>query len=469
MHKPGGTPSGSPWVMRSFQIFLLMLVVSISFFAFNSMDASEDGTASRSVSVEGVAQNKDQLRVISGPGAKVKLPFGLHDGKDSSTLRTPRLIASREKITVSKKSKGQVSSETTSSQFTRQQKSKYAYVTLVSGIDTSGRYRGFLYNALIMKKALADAGSKADFIAMVGFKDEARDPFADDLKLLTDSGIIVYELPRWVHEDHTLSFAEMALLKVTPFSFTHYDKVQFFDGDVMPTKNMDCLFKLKYNSFTAGAVSALNSGWYLGIPDMEAYEYMKKKAIWRLSRDWDKNVGWGERMPDGLVTRGGSPASKLWDFNGSDMDQGLMLHYHVINHGQALLIDTNTGLTRVYEAPGGLSAKPGRVVKTEVALECCKGVAPNPTSMFAHFTGRGKPWMLNDDSEKATKERTQRLKNRDVRRWFSILDSLHLAGVNSKTIGGLHLGSPLGFWNHNFPKGGFNLQDKHAHLAEGNT
>ena len=34
------------------------------------------------------------------------------------------------------------------------QKSKNAYVTLISGIDKNLKYRGFLYNALIMKKAL---------------------------------------------------------------------------------------------------------------------------------------------------------------------------------------------------------------------------------------------------------------------------------------------------------------------------
>jgi hypothetical protein len=29
-------------------------------------------------------------------------------------------------------------------------------------------------------------------------------------------------LPRWTHEKHDLTFAEMALLKVTPWSFTQY-------------------------------------------------------------------------------------------------------------------------------------------------------------------------------------------------------------------------------------------------------
>jgi len=344
------------------------------------------------------------------------------------------------------------------------QKSKYAYVTLIAGIDESFRYRGFLYNAMIMKRALSVAGSQADFIAMIAYSVDDTTPFEEDMQLLRAADIIIHVLPRWVHRDHALSFAEMALLKITPWSFTHYDKVQFFDGDVMPTKNMDCLFKLKYNSFTAGAVSPLNSGWYLAIPNIAAYEYMRAKAIWRLSKDWDKENGWAEPMPQGLTVRGGQPASKLWDFNGSDMDQGLLLHYHVINHGQALLIDTYTGITSVFESPKGLLGGPARTVKNEVALTCCKDINTSPTSMFAHFTGRGKPWMLNEDNEKNKKEMEKRMKNKDIVTWFHLLDSLEIDGVNSKTIPGLHLGSPLGFWNHNFPKGGMKLQDKHVKL-----
>lgn len=50
----------------------------------------------------------------------------------------------------------------------RKQNSKFAYVTLLSGIDSSFKYRGFLYNLLIMKRALLQAGSVADFIALIG-------------------------------------------------------------------------------------------------------------------------------------------------------------------------------------------------------------------------------------------------------------------------------------------------------------
>ena len=98
-----------------------------------------------------------------------------------------------------------------------QQSSEYAYVTLISGIDTSFRYRGFLYNALIMKRALKLEGSTADFIALIGYAQNDTTPFMPDIDLLTSHGIIVHELPRLLNPTLPLSFAEMALLKITPW------------------------------------------------------------------------------------------------------------------------------------------------------------------------------------------------------------------------------------------------------------
>ena len=327
------------------------------------------------------------------------------------------------------------------------QASKYAYVTLISGFDSTFRYRGFLYNALIMKKALADAGSLADFIALIGFSDDDTAPYESDMNLLRSRGIITYMLPRLVHDSHKLSFAEMALLKITPWSFQNYKKVQFFDGDVMPTRNMDCFFLLAHNTFTVGAVSPLNSGWYLAVPDKEAYEYMLEKAKWRMGRDWDKVNGWSEPVPVGMTVRGGAPLKPLeWGFNGADMDQGLLLSYYVLNHGNAMLVDTQTKeVTRF--AKTGLLKAPGEKLSIKKALDCCGGGVP--TAFFAHFTGRQKPWMIeNVGSLDPTPG------NAGLIIWCNLLDSLKLP-INSKTIGALALGSPLGFWNHNFPKGGF--------------
>ena len=154
------------------------------------------------------------------------------------------------------------------------QNAKNAYVSLIHGIDSSFRYRGFLYNALITCKALKELGSLADFIALVGYssykEEENKHIFQEDINLLENAGIRIYYLPRIVRNPAKtkVSFAEMALLKVLPFSFITYDRIQFLDGDVMPTKNMDCFFKLNINSYNTGNASPVNSGWFLIIPNI---------------------------------------------------------------------------------------------------------------------------------------------------------------------------------------------------------
>jgi hypothetical protein len=308
------------------------------------------------------------------------------------------------------------------------------------------QYRGFLYNALIMLRSLRQKGSTADFVAMLGFSDTsaaALAKFKPDVDLLKQHGIIVHVLPRLIHDSHALNFAEMALLKITPYSMIQYKKVQFFDGDIMPIKNMDCFFALSANTFTLGAVSPLNSGWFLGVPSAQAFNYMRDKAIWRLGRDWDKTTGWKEPMPKGMVYRGGRPV-KEWEFNGADMDQGLFTHYFVINFGNAVLIDTTTQKAQYYER-GFKDARPTEITIDKATETCHEG--SNPVQYYAHFTGKSKPWVV-DLKLKAPR------KGSPLSQWLAHLDALDLP-ITSQTISQLNLGSPLGYFNARFPKGGY--------------
>ena len=327
------------------------------------------------------------------------------------------------------------------------QNSKFAYVTLISGINKSFRYRGFLYNTLIMRKALVNLGSTADFIALVGYSDDDIEPYEDDMNLLRKNGISVFVLSRLMPMEDKFNFAEMALLKVTPWSFVQYEKIQFFDGDVMPTKNMDCFFQLNTNAFTIGAVSPLNSGWYLAVTSSVAYKYLKESAIWRLQCDWDKLTGWSRSLDTfNLAVRGGKPI-KTWDFNGADMDQGLLTHYFVLNHGQTLLIDTELGTARHFAQ--GLLYHPSQQTSMATALAVCSGEPP--TTYFAHFTGRSKPWMMPEKKKGQQQQQQLRKPNWSVQLWMELLNSLELP-INSSNVFDLNLGSPLGFFNANFPK-----------------
>ena len=332
------------------------------------------------------------------------------------------------------------------------QASKNAYVTLIAGMDQRFKYRGFLYNAIIMRKALREKGSTADFIAMLGLSDSTKEGIESmrtDVDLLKSHGIIVYVLPRLIHDSHPFNFAEMALLKITPYSFVQYDRIQFYDGDIMPTRNMDCFFALNDNTFTLGAVSPLNSGWFLALPSTQSFESMRERAVWRLSRDWDKVQGWGVPMPKGMTYRGGRSV-KEWLFNGADMDQGLLCHHFVLNQGHAVLIDTVTQEARRYKR-GFLHEAPEKI-SLQSAVGSCQYT--NPVQYYAHFTGRSKPWVvLSGDKAKAPR------KGSALDTWVRHLDALQLP-VTSANIKSLNFASPLGYFNARFPKGGYKKDGK---------
>jgi hypothetical protein len=139
-------------------------------------------------------------------------------------------------------------------------------------------------------------------------------------------------------------------------------------------------------------------------------------------------------MPKGLTTRGGVKLLKSWNFNGADMDQGLLTHRFVLNKGDGMLVDTT--LKKVTLFVKGLLTSPPTTVTYPGPLQCCLGVVP--TDMFVHFTGQQKPWMKDLGSGVVLKGPLQA--------WARYLDALHL-DVDSTTIGKLGLGSPLGFWN----------------------
>lgn len=187
-------------------------------------------------------------------------------------------------------------------------KNKYAYITLIHGIeDELFNYRGYLYSALVAVKSLRSAGSTADFIVMYGYStgtDSNSVAIKKDLLLLSSNGIILYELPRLV-TDKKVSFLEMALLKISPLSFTQYDRVQYLDGDVFPHKSMDCYFSLNINTFNTGNASPLNSGWFLVIPNATDFATLRERAIRRINSKWNETIGWGRVLPSGITFRGG--------------------------------------------------------------------------------------------------------------------------------------------------------------------
>jgi lipopolysaccharide biosynthesis glycosyltransferase len=114
-----------------------------------------------------------------------------------------------------------------------------------------------------------------------------------------------------------------------------------------------------------------------------------------------------------------------------------------------MLIDTTTKQVRKYV--DGLAHESEKKLTMDLALPSCQG--RSPLQFFAHFTGRGKPWMIDVAKLENSK------KNEHILKWAEHLDALKLP-VNSSNIFQTGFGSPLGFFNAKFPKGGYKEPSK---------
>ena len=317
------------------------------------------------------------------------IPVGLQSTESSQSrpILAPSLVETVSEV------KGLKSYAIESNALQGVQKSKFAYITLIHGIDNTFTYRGFLYNALIMRKSLTSLGSTADFIVMLGFTTQGDELdyylFAKDILLLEEAGMRIIFLQRLLPLHEKVKFTEMALLKITPWNLIAYDKIQYMDGDVLPITLMDCYFGFEQNTFNTGNASPLNSGWFVAIPDAENYNKMYDKAIYRLNKPWNKKRGWGTVMPKGIKYRDGKKAVRNWDFNGASLDQGLLFDTYAL-HGQALLLDTEEGI----QYTEGEAKK----MDLDKILGSCNGVSPSES--FIHYTGKSKPWLQDLDKSK---------------------------------------------------------------------
>jgi hypothetical protein len=268
---------------------------------------------------------------------------------------------------------------------------------------------------------------------MVGYTHGAVDAsFEADLDLLRGTGIKVLYLPRLLTGPDAapkVNFAEMALLKITPWSMTMYERVMYLDADVMPRKSLDAYFTASTNMYHSGLASPVNSGWFIAIPNTKQYEDMKAMAVSRLMHPWDVTSGWGRPVPSGLEFRTHKPVTK-WDFNGASLDQGLFTDYFVMRHGGVTIVHRENCIR--YDA--------GFSQFTLPLSECLSFSSGKPAvDLFAHFTGKNKPWMKIPGKDRS---------GRDVSTWYNALDSLRLS-INSSTLSPETLKPPLGFFHPN--------------------
>lgn len=299
---------------------------------------------------------------------------------------------------------------------------KVAYVTLIGGAGNDLKYRGFLFNVVVMAHALHNAGSSADLVALVMMtppenqlgedasdahwqschdKQAAGPPLlklpASDEDFLREHGVTVrYVGP--LHGD-TVTFGSMVFAKAAAWQLTEYEHVQFLDADIMPMRNMDGFFHLPHFSFCAGAVSPMNAGWFSLKPSCDDYAGIRA-LVGRVSpedghlSDWSRERGWGAANITWKNLYGREKGD--WTFHHAHSEQGLFYYYFGFAKGdmdQVLYHEVNE-----YRA-GAVTPRPLQTVKTRPWPDDAPGAAGFPClrggtyAAYVHFTGRSKPWV----------------------------------------------------------------------------
>ena len=202
---------------------------------------------------------------------------------------------------------------------------EFAYVSLLAHPSSDSR-RPYLHSFLVAAESIRQTGSTYDIVALIfgAISD-------DDLALLEGEGIKVVpvggvgaslaENP----EAFDQSTAAIYRAKLRVLQLTEYDRVMFFDSDVVFTANCDDLLRTSLDFVgRAGSNSPLNAGTFIIRPSWQALVDISDVS---LSMAFSPEQGWFEygAIPDWRDAR--APATD-WSFYGASVDQGLLYFYY---------------------------------------------------------------------------------------------------------------------------------------------
>ena len=129
--------------------------------------------------------------------------------------------------------------------------SKYAYVTLLNGIDDSNGQTGYTYNIIIMKKKLDILSPTIDFLLLLGFDEISTFKRNETLSLFKFYNITISIIPRLI-KNKRISLEEIQLSKIFLWNLKQYEKILFLDADLFLRHPLDCFFSLPWNTFING-------------------------------------------------------------------------------------------------------------------------------------------------------------------------------------------------------------------------
>jgi len=309
-----------------------------------------------------------------------------------------------------------------------------AYAFLVAGCDPNspGQYRGYLYNILAAAYILSTTNSKNDIVVMVRIAAtstlETLSPKEE--RWLRSAGCIIRYLPK-MNDKRSESFYTAQLDKFQVLDLIEYERVLFFDSDIIPICNLDYLFEVMSSGSESEGNSNANSasmrknlviawknepssgGFFILTPGKgqlsELNGIIRRQAASEHARTkwppFDEFEGWGHNITWKNIK---GTVSNKWDFYGAFADQGLLLMWTKYVKRDVSIV--NNGIVEHWadQDGGGEVAMIGTSSTADlIDAQSCSNVGAlqrgpgtlwshAPYRDFHHFIGKSKPWFAKE-------------------------------------------------------------------------
>ena len=351
----------------------------------------------------------------------------------------------------------------------------HAYAFLVAGCDPNKpTYLGYIYNVLVAKELLRQAGSTKDVIVMIRMATSTNETVLpkEQQALLTTVGIIV----RYIPKAQTDNFYTAMMDKFRILELTAYSRVLFLDSDVMPLCNLDYVLDntdgpnapMRSSVILKTDKSPSNGGFFVLSPSLDDYKAVQDIIAKRETYGYHYNntVGWGRifEPPDCWTAIGDELACSKskntdWNFYGSMADQGLLYYFTKYFKKDVTEIGAKgvgdwTGPLHNGEAPDMALSDLQMVLHDDRnrAVPGCLTPPPfrhkrnqrnPPYRDFWHFAGRNKPWR--------SQPKVNSTENSPRTLWWQTLRATNLTYnlnlPNEEDLGNILQGKPpLGFY-----------------------
>lgn len=260
-------------------------------------------------------------------------------GLSSKSAHIPVSSATTSKETSSKKAASVVPSPPS-------RPGKFAYAYSIAGCYEDS-CMGYVLNSLVATAILRHHNSTSDIVLIVrmngGIPEERLPPEQEEW--IRKSGIMLYYVPKL----RTDNFGTATLEKFRILELIQYDRVRFFDADLIPLCNLDREFRDSYEGRLQGfvgkrgTVAPITGSDFIVTPRKGLFARTMNlvHAARNTSGKWDPQTGWGHKFVTGEQWRAGQRSGVKWDFYGASVDQGIL--YQLMRYEVGSWSDTSRG------------------------------------------------------------------------------------------------------------------------------